>query len=115
MYAVAIVLIQFAKGADADLRRSLLIAAGMLHADAGKLGAACCPKELRERFDASADTGRDLLLTSYVGGTFVGHVYFLAALSAFAGFRDFARLLEGFDRDDGHYWHVWSDDVIREP
>ena len=115
MYAVAVMLIQLAGDTPRPLRRSLLVAAGMLHADAAKPTAAACPAELRQRFDASAAVGRDLLLESYADGSFVGHIYYLAALSAFTGYPAFGRLLEGFDLDEGRHWHVWLDGVIEEP
>lgn len=117
MYAVAISLIELAADMPpSEERGSCLISAGMLHAASTKPGAVACPGSLAELFRESAAKGRELLLSSYIPNLgFTSHLYYLAALSAFVGFCDFGRLLEGFDVEDGGYWHMWIDGILREP
>ena len=116
MYAVAIVLIDLAARQSEVMRSACLIAAGMLYADSGKPGAVPCPQSLLDKFEASSAAGRRLLLdTGNDRGGFIPHLYFLAALSGFSGYKKFGRLLEGFDESNGEYCHTWIDGVLPDP
>jgi hypothetical protein len=111
MYAVAVHLIDLARGATPEEALTWLTHAGVIYADSDKPGAVSCPAFLHEEFTASAADGAKMLAPLLPMATdFDTYKWGVAGLAGFIGQHSFARFLDGLDLYKGRFHHAFLDE-----